>query len=121
MIPKVWDSEKKVKKLPTLLEGNDLLAWIELTEDEKKDFDVAKARLIKKLSPLEFVTLEQFQKHTIFPGKSVQLYLHELKWLLQQAMSELSEDASRQLLIPQFLINLLPTPVSHQLQVVGTV
>ena len=50
-----WDSEKKVKKFPTLLEGEVLVAWTELTEDEKKDFDAAKARLIKKLLPLEFV------------------------------------------------------------------
>ena len=51
-----------MKKLPTLLEGDILAAWTELTEDEKKDFDAAKERLIKKLSPLEFFTLEQFQK-----------------------------------------------------------
>ena len=43
------------------------MAWTELTEDEKKDFDAAKARLIKK-SPLEFVMLEQFPKRAIFPG-----------------------------------------------------
>ena len=59
---------KRQKKLPTLLEGEALVAWTELTEDEKKDFDSTKARLIKKLSPLEFVT-EQFQKCTIFPGE----------------------------------------------------
>ena len=113
-----WDGEKKAKKLPTLLEGEALAAWTELTEDEKKDFDAAKARLIKKLSPLEFVTLEQFQKRAIFPGESVGMYLYELKRLLRQAMPELSEDASRQLLIHQFL-NGLPAPVSRQLRAVG--
>ena len=84
---------------------------------EKKDFDAAKARLIKKLSLLEFVTMEQFQKHAIFPGESVRMYLSELKWLLQQAMPELPEDVSWQLLIHQFL-NGLPVPVSCQLQAV---
>ena len=116
--PLGWDGEKKAKKLSTLLEGEALAAWTELTEDEKKDFDAAKARLIKKLSPLEFVTLEQFQKCAIFPGESVGMYLYELKRLLRQAMPELSEDASRQLLINQFL-NGLPAPVSRQLQAVG--
>ena len=40
------------------------------------------------------------------------MYLYEQKRLLQQAMPELSEDASRQLLIHQFLNGLL-APVSH--------
>ena len=88
--------------MPILLEGEALAAWTELTEDEKKDFDAAKARLIKKLSPLEFVTLEQVQKRAIFPAESVGMYLYELKRLLRQAMPELSEDVSRQLLIHQF-------------------
>ena len=58
------------------------MAWTELPEDEKKDFDAAKARLIKKLSPLEFVMLQQFQKHAIFLRESVGMYLYELKQLL---------------------------------------
>ena len=41
-----WDGAKKAKKLPTLLEGEALASWLELTEDEKKDFDAAKAKLI---------------------------------------------------------------------------
>ena len=47
----------KGKKLPTLLK--------ELTEDERKDFAAAKTILIKKLVPLEFVSLEEFQKCAI--------------------------------------------------------
>ena len=113
-----WDGAKKAKKLPTLLEGEALAAWMELTEDEKKDFDVAKTKLIRKLAPLEFVSLEQFQKRAIFPGESVGMYLYEMKRLLRQAMPELSDDASRQLLIHQFLTG-LPAPVSRQLRAVG--
>ena len=106
----------KRQKLPTLLEGEALAAWMELTEDERKDFDVAKEKLSKKLAPLEFISLEEFQKCAImiFPGESVGIYLYELKWLLRQAMPELPEDASRQLLIHQFLIGLLAA-VSRQL------
>ena len=81
----------------------------------RRKTDAVKARLIKKLSPLEFVTLEQFQKRTIFPSESVGMYLYELKQLLRQAMPELSEDASQQLLIHQFL-NGLPALVSRQLR-----
>ena len=64
-----WDGAKKAKKVPTLLEGEALAAWMELTEDEKKDFGVVKSKLIIKLAPLEFVSLEEFQKRAIFPGE----------------------------------------------------
>ena len=104
--------------LPTLLEGEVLAAWMELTEEEKRDFGVVKEKLIRKLAPLEFVSLEQFQKRAIFPGESIGMYLYELKRLLRQAMPELAEDASQQLLIHQFLAG-LPAPVSRQLQAVG--
>ena len=113
-----WDGAKKAKKLPTLLEGEALAAWMELTEEEKRDFGVAKEKLIRKLAPLEFVSLEQFQKRAIFPGESIGMYLYELKRLLRQAMPELAEDASQQLLIHQFLAG-LPAPVSRQLRAVG--
>ena len=113
-----WDGAKKAKKLPTLLEGEALAAWMELTEDEKRDFGVVKEKLIRKLAPLEFVSLEQFQKRAIFPGESIGMYLYELKRLLRQAMPELAEDASQQLLIHQFLAG-LPAPVSRQLRAVG--
>ena len=113
-----WDGAKKAKKLPTLLEGEALAAWMELTEDEKKDFGVLKSKLIKKLAPLEFVSLEEFQKRAIFPGESVGMYCYELKRLLQQAMPELSDEARQQLLIHQFLTG-LPAPVSRQLRAVG--
>ena len=90
---------EKSKKLPTLFEWEAQAAWTELTEDEKEDFDVAKARLVKKLSPPEFVTLRQFQKHVILSGSSVGMYLYKLKQLLWQAVSEISQDASYELLI----------------------
>ena len=70
------------------------------------------------MAPLEFVSLEEFQKRAIFPGESVGMYLYELKRLLRQAMPELSNDAYQQLLIHQFLTG-LPAPVSRQLRAVG--
>ena len=91
---------------------------MELTEDEKKDFGVVKSKLIIKLAPLEFVLLEEFQKRAIFPGESVGMCCYELKRLLRQAMPELSDDASKQLLIHQFLTG-LPAPVSRQLRAIG--
>jgi len=62
--------------------------------------------------------LEEFQKRVTFPGESIKMYLYELKGLLRQAMLELAEDASQQLLIHHFLAG-LPAQVSSQLQAVG--
>ena len=56
------------------------------------------------MAPLEFVSLEEIQKRSIFPGESVGMY--ELKRLLQQAMPELTADVRKQMLIHQFLAGL---------------
>ena len=109
-----WDAAKKVKKLPTLLEGEALAVWMELSGKEKSDYGVTKGKLIKKMVPLEFVWLEEFQKQSIFPGESVGMYLYELKRLLQQAMPELTVEATKQLPIHQFLMG-LPALLSWQL------
>ena len=79
---------------------------------------MVKSKLIIKLAPLEFVSLEEFQKRAIFPGESVGMYCYELKWSLRQAVSELSHDASKQLLIHQFLTG-LSAPISQQLRAIG--
>ena len=113
-----WEAAKKAKKLPTLLEGEALAAWMELTDEEKSDYDVTKGKLIKKMAPLEFVSLEEFQKQSIFPGKSVSMYLYELKRLLQQAMPELTAKVKKQLLIHQSLAG-LPASLSRQLPAGG--
>jgi len=79
---------------------------------------VTKGKLIKKMAPLEFVSLEEFQKRSIFPSESVGMYLYELKRLLQQAMPELTAYARKPLLIHQFLAG-LPASLSRQLQAGG--
>lgn len=57
-----WDTAMKTKKLPTLLKGEVLTNWMELTDNEKEDYKVTKERLIKHKAPMEFVSLEEFQK-----------------------------------------------------------
>ena len=109
-----WDA---AKKLPTLLEGEALAAWTELSDEEKSNYGVTKGKLIKKMAPLEFVSLEEFQKRSIFPGESVGMYSYELKQLLQQAMPELTAEAMKQLLIHQFLAGY--PPQSRQLRAGG--
>ena len=113
-----WSDEVKALKLPTLLEGEALAVWIELTEEEQKDIARAKEKLIKKMTSTEFLSLEKFQKRKILPGEAISLYLHELKMLLDQAMPGLAIKAKQQLLLHQILAG-LPISVSQQLRATG--
>jgi len=109
-----WNNEVKVLKLPTLLEGEALAVWLELSQEEQKDIATAKEKMIQKMAPTEFIFLEKFQKRKLLPGEAISLYLHELKMLLDQAMPVLATEAKQQLLVHQFLAG-LPVSVSQQL------
>jgi len=37
---------------------------MELTDEEKNDYSVAKCKLIKEMAPLEFVSLEELKKQS---------------------------------------------------------
>ena len=43
-----WDETVKVLKLPTLLEGEALVTWMELSEDEQGDYGAAKQKMIER-------------------------------------------------------------------------
>ena len=72
-------------KLPTLLEGEALA----ITEEQ--DYE-AKKQMVAKMAPMSFVLLDDFHRCKLQPGDSVSVYIHELKWLLDQAMPELNKD-----------------------------
>ena len=113
-----WNDEMKALKLPTLLEGEALAVWLELSQEEQKNITTAKEKMIQKMAPSEFMSLEKFQKRKMLPGEAASLYLHELKLLLDQAMPELTAEAKQQLLVHQFL-NGLPLSVSQQIRATG--
>ena len=113
-----WNDETKALKLPTLLEGEALVVWLELTEEQKTSYALAKAQMITKMAPTKFVSLEEFRSRKMRPGEAIALYLHDLKRILQQAMPELAANVSGQLLLHQFLSG-LPGPISRQLRVTG--
>ena len=70
-----WNAETKALKLPTLLEGEALAVWLELSEEQRADYKVAKEQLIKKMAPTEFVSLEEFHSRKMRPGEAIALYL----------------------------------------------
>jgi len=105
-------------KLPTLLEGEALAVWLELSTESTADYATAKKSLISKMAPTEFVSFEEFHSRKLCPGEAIALYLHNLKRLLKQAMPGLAAEAAKPLLLHQFLAG-LPGPISRQLHVIG--
>ena len=113
-----WDDDKKALKLPTLLEGEALAIWLELTEEEQKDYNVTKKKIIEAIMPMRFVSLQDFHQRALLPGESLAMYVHQLKQLLSQAMPDLAPAAKDQLLVHQFLAG-LPQDISKQLRATG--
>ena len=114
-----WNDNKKALKLPTLLEGEALAVWVELTDEEQKDYAATKKKIIDAIMPMQFVSLADFHKQMLLPGESLSMYVHQLKQLLNQAMPDIPTAAKEQLLLHQFLSG-LPQEVSKQLRATGT-
>ena len=108
----------KTLKVPTLLEGEALVSWLELTEEEQVDFKTLKKKLIAKMAPLPFTALEEFHARKLHPGELLPLFTQDLKRLLQSAVPGLDVDVREQMLIHQFLTG-LPTDISRQLRATG--
>ena len=49
-----WDTAVKAVKLLTLLEGEALAVWLDLTEEEQADYSVTVDKLRRKLAPSGF-------------------------------------------------------------------
>ena len=66
-----WDDDKK--ELPTLLEGEAFAAFLDLSLEERKEYKTMKEKLIARMAPSNFVTMEEFRDR---PGEALSLYLH---------------------------------------------
>ena len=115
-----WGDETKAKRLPTLLEGEALAVWLELSEDEQKDYKVAKAKILERMGPVQFILMDDFHRCWLLPGESLSVFIHELKRLMDQAMPDADAQTRKQLLIHQFLTG-IPLEVSKQLQAAGEI
>ena len=96
-----WNNATMALKLPTLLEGEALAVWLELTDEQKKDYEAAKKELVAKMAPMGFASLEDFHRRKLLPGESVSVYVHDLKRLLDQALPELEANARKQFVLHQ--------------------
>lgn len=115
-----WDAQTKALKLPTLLEGEALAVWLDLSEADRKDYQVAKEKILAKMAPVGFVSLGDFHSRKLKPGESLSVFLHELKKLLGQAIPNLDTPTRDKLLLHQLLAG-IPPNVSRQLRATGEV
>ena len=53
-----WDDAKKALKLPTLLEGEGLAVWLELSEEDQADYKVTKGKMVAKMAPMGLLPQE---------------------------------------------------------------
>ena len=115
-----WDDDARAAKLPTLLEGEALAVWSELSEQDQSTYSTARRRIKEAMAPIAFVSLSGFNQRKQQPGEALSVYLHELKRLLDQAMPNLDGATRSQLLCHQFLSG-IPAKISRQLRASGEV
>ena len=74
-----WNRATKAAKLPTLLEGEALAAWMELSEEDKEDYAKARKAIKRKLLLTTFIALEKFNRRLMLQSEMLPLFLHDLK------------------------------------------
>ena len=78
-----WDDDTKAVKLPTLLEGEALAAWLEISTEAKETYAKTKKELLTALSSTSFNILEKFRQRKMFPGEALPVFLHDIRQLLE--------------------------------------
>lgn len=71
----------QVKKMPTPLEKEALAVWLDLSENDQKDYNEAK-KIIARLPPMSFVSLDDFHAGRLYPAESLSVFVHSLQRLL---------------------------------------
>lgn len=110
----------KAKKLPTLLEGEAVAVWFELTSEEQASYSTVKDKIIKQMAPANFVLLGGFHKRTLRPEELLLVFAYELKRLLEQVLPTADASTSKQVLLHQFINGLLSS-LSAQLRATGQI
>ena len=115
-----WKVEDKAIKLPTLLEGEALAVWLELTLEQHMDYETAKKEIQNTIMLMGFVSLEEFHRRKLRPGEVISVFAHDLKKLLEISIPGMNKKARDPLLLHQFVAGLLE-PIMKQLRASGEV
>ena len=100
-----WKDKERALRIPTLLEKEALVVYLELPGELRKDYNSIKRALLDSFHPREarFIALNQFESRKMLPGESPQEFLYSIKQLLNQAIPDMDEAAREQLLLHRFL------------------
>ena len=79
----------------------------------------AKEELLAAMTSTSFSTLERFPQRKMVLGEAQPVFLHDLKQLLEQAMSGLDSSAKEHLLLHQFVAG-IPLATRKQLRATGS-
>lgn len=114
-----WDGAKQAKKIPTLLEGEALMTYLELSDDDKKDYSKIKRALSDEFVPdaTRFQAMKEFERRKQIPGETPHAYLFNLKRLLGRALPDLDGVAKEALLLHHF-IDGLPKHIGQQIRAI---
>lgn len=112
-----WNAGVKAAKIPTLFEGLALMTYLEMSEDDKTDYDKIVLALTNEFVPAEarVQSLREFETRKQMPGESPHAYLFHLKKLLQTALPNLEEDTKETMLLQHFLDG-IPKSIGQQLR-----
>lgn len=88
-----WTDATKAAKLLVLLEGEAIAIWLELSEEQQSDYNIARKEITTIMIPTEFVSLDHFHKRKVLAGEPLSVFVHEIKKLLDQAMPTLEKNA----------------------------
>ena len=108
-----WDNDKKTSKIPTFLEGEVLVAYLEMADEDKTDHStlVRALRAEFRTKETRFQVMREFERRRLLPGEPPRVFLYNLKRLLEIAMPELTGEAKEQMLLHHF-IDGLPTEIA---------
>ena len=103
-----------------LLEGEALAVWLELSGKQQQPYATVKKELSTALMPMEFVLLDNFYQHTMLLGEALLVFVHNLKKVLEHAVTKLDAQDCGPLLLRQFVAE-IPLSVTRQLRATGEV
>ena len=102
-----WN-EAKAERLATYLDGDALAVYLELQEEDKKDYEKVKTALLDAFHPVteSFSVMKAFQGRKLQTSETPRMFLYELKKLLQHTLVK-DPDSQESLIFHQFIAGLL--------------
>ena len=76
-----WDNDKKASKIPTFLEGEVLVAYLEMADEDNTDYStlVRALRAEFRTKETRFQLMREFERRRLLPGESPRVFCITLR------------------------------------------